>query len=149
MWEAIQVIRKTNGNLQQENDWFMLTMVLCDVKHLVCSPLLCFMPYFPPRSPQGENIEISPAKFAFIMRSYFPSLVHLMYGICRTQWGRAKCSKSIKWNPADFYCLQLESLLRAQAADICAGTCLSLIRCHWFPVRMGLLFNLLVMYLWP
>lgn len=55
----------------------------------------------------GTHFEISPANFAFIVRSYFPSLVHLMDEFCRTQWGRAKCSRSIKWNPAHFYCLQL------------------------------------------
>lgn len=56
-------------NFRAKNDKFELTMVLCDVKHLVSSPLQYFMPYFSPRPPQGEYFEISPAKFTFIMWS--------------------------------------------------------------------------------
>lgn len=47
MWEATQVIRETNGELQGENNKYGHTLALCDVKHLVFSAFQCFMSYFP------------------------------------------------------------------------------------------------------
>lgn len=108
MWEAVQVIRKTNRKLQGRKwqIWTYNGSVWCRALGFLCSSV--FLVIFSTASPSGRGLwDISCSVF-FHHVVYFPSLVHLMDGIYRARWGRAKCSGSIKWNPAYFYCLQLD-----------------------------------------
>lgn len=106
MWEVIQVIRKTNGKPQSKK-WQILTyngFVWRKAFGFLSSSV--FHVIFPSASPSGRVLwDISCSAF-FHHVVYFPSLVHVMDGIYRTRWDRAKCSSSIKWSPAYFYCLQ-------------------------------------------